>query len=65
MNQVLRPRYVARVEMRVYVSDEVEEARLEIREPESGTLVTVIEVLSPSNKLRGSEDRNLRRGAAP
>jgi len=103
LNPALRPRYVARVELRVYVSDEddpgreaiipdvriekpkrkgpkkakaapavalaepiiipllideeIEEARLEIRHLESGSLVTVIEVLSPTNKIRGSRGR--------
>lgn len=104
LNPALLPRYVARVEMRVYVSDqddpgreyrvpdvrieqtphrkgakkakqseaiavaepltipflteeEIEEARLEIRQRESNALVTVIEVLSPSNKIRGSAGR--------
>ncbi len=105
LNQALRPRYVARVELRVYVSneddpardawrvpdvrvertakrkgpkttkraealaiaeplnipflveDEIEEAFLEIRHVELKTTVTVIEVLSPSNKIRGSAGR--------
>jgi hypothetical protein len=103
LNPGLRPRYVARVELRVYVSDEddpgrevlvpdvriektgrkggkkpketgagaiaeplvipllideeIKEARLEIRHVESGALVTVIEVLSPANKIRGSRGR--------
>jgi hypothetical protein len=101
LNPALRPRYVARVELRVYISDEddpareiipdvriekvkrkrvkkskkesavavaeplivpllideIEEARLEIREVETGSLVTLIEVLSPANKVRGSRGR--------
>jgi hypothetical protein len=104
LNPQLRPHYVARVEMRVYVSDEddpgrealvpdvrvekglrrkgakkqeqaaavaitppllvplllddeIEEARLEIRHRESKALVTVIEVLSPTNKIRGARGR--------
>jgi hypothetical protein len=105
LNPALRPRYVARVELRVYVSneddpardawrvpdvrvertakrkgtktakraeglaideplnipflveDEIEEAFLEIRHVELKTTVTVIEVLSPSNKIRGSAGR--------
>lgn len=103
LNPALVPRYVARVELRIYVSDqddpgrdrvpdvrieksprrkgakkakptealaiaeplqipflpdeEVEEARLEIRHRESKALVAVLEVLSPSNKIRGSEGR--------
>jgi hypothetical protein len=103
LNPLLRPRYVARVELRVYVSDEddpgrevlipdvrlektkrkgtrkpkgapavaiaepllvslliddeIKEARLEVRHLESSSLVTVIEVLSPTNKIRGSRGR--------
>ena len=104
LNLLIRPQYVTRVELRIYVSDEddpgrealipdvriekgpkrkgpkkhrlaqsvavakpiiipfliddeIEEARLEIRHRESGSLVTVIEVLSPTNKIRGSRGR--------
>jgi hypothetical protein len=102
LNPKLRPHYVARVELRVYVSDEddpgreaiipdvrvesaprrkkgkrlkatvslaeplivpllldneIEEARVEIRHVESDSLVTVIEVLSPTNKIKGSRGR--------
>jgi hypothetical protein len=105
LNRAFVPRYVARVELRVYVSDqddpgrddhrvpdvriekaarrkgtkkakpaealavaeplsisflpdeEIEEARLEIHHRESKALVAVIEVLSPSNKIRGSAGR--------
>lgn len=104
LNPALLPRYVARVEMRVYVSDqddpgrdyrvpdvriektshrkgakkmpkseavaiaepltipfltneEIKEARLEIRRRESNALVAVLEILSPSNKIRGSAGR--------
>jgi hypothetical protein len=104
LNPVLRPRYIARVELRVYISDdddpgrealvpdvrverspkqkggkkpkkelvssvteplivptlmdeEVEEAFLKIIHVESEELVTLIEVLSPSNKIRGSRGR--------
>jgi hypothetical protein len=39
------------------VEDEIEEAFLEIRHVESKTTVAVIEVLSPSNKIRGSAGR--------
>jgi hypothetical protein len=100
----LRPRYVARVELRVYISDdddpgrealvpdvrveksprrkgtkktkaepalaiaeplivptlldeEIKEAYLKITHLESDTLVTIIEVLSPTNKIRGSRGR--------
>lgn len=103
LNPSLRPRYVARVELRVYISDEddpgrrviiadlrvekrgtrtprpsstgaalaisqhqeialliddeIKEARLEIREVGSKMLVTVIEVLSPTNKIAGARGR--------
>jgi hypothetical protein len=104
LNPHLRPRYVARVELRVYISsdddpgrqalvpdlrveqqpgrkgakrpkqepalatsepfivptlmdEEVEEAFLKIIHVESAELVTLIEVLSPTNKIRGSEGR--------
>jgi hypothetical protein len=104
LNPRIRPRYVARVELRVYISDdddpgrellvpdvrvdatpkrkgsrkptlepvpaitepvivptlmdeEIEEAFLKIIEVESEALVTVIEVLSPANKVRGSRGR--------
>ena len=104
LNANLRPRYVARVELRVYISDdddpgrqalvpdvrvekgpkrrgprrppqesalaitepliiptlmdeEIEEAFLKITHVESESLVTVIEVLSPTNKIRGSRGR--------
>jgi hypothetical protein len=39
------------------IDDEIKEARLEIRHLESQSLVTVIEVLSPTNKIRGSRGR--------
>jgi hypothetical protein len=104
LNPHLRPRYVARVELRVYISDdddpgrqalvpdlrvekspgrkgakqpkagaalaiteplivatlmdeEIEEAFLKIIHVESEELVTLIEVLSPTNKIRGSSGR--------
>jgi hypothetical protein len=104
LNPSLRPNYVARVELRIYISDdddpgrqalvpdvrveatprrkgakkprpepalavpeplivptlmdeEVEEAFLKIIHVESEALVTVIEVLSPTNKIRGSRGR--------
>jgi hypothetical protein len=104
LNPGLRPRYVARVELRVYISDdddpgrtalvpdvrvetgskrkgakkpkeepalvgtepliiptlmdeEIEEAFLKIVHVESEALVTVIEVLRPTNKIRGSRGR--------
>jgi hypothetical protein len=107
LNPIIRPNYVARVELRVYISDEndpgldviipdariektrrrgrkparstsngssalaiaepllvpikldeeIEEARLEIVDVRTGSLVAIIEVLSPTNKIRGSEGR--------
>lgn len=107
LKPMIRPNYVARVELRVYVSDEndpgldviipdariektkrrsgkparsnwngstalavaepmivpidmdeeIEEARIEIIDVKSGSLVTIIEILSPTNKVRGSEGR--------
>ncbi len=78
LNPHLRPRYVARVELRIYISDdddpgrqalvpehsastlmdeEIEEAFLKIIHVESQELVTLIEVLSSANKIRGSRGR--------
>lgn len=104
LNPVLRPHYVARVELRVYETDvddpgleviipdvciekpttngtkktkltngaaiaiaepivvpllidEIKESRVEIIQRDSGKLVTIIEVLSPSNKIPGSYGR--------
>jgi hypothetical protein len=107
LNQQLRPRYVARVEERVYISDdmdpgrrviipdlrvrksraavpagvkraaagdegdvitqgveiteliddEIHERLLHIYDPESREVVTVIEVISPTNKVKGSRGR--------
>jgi hypothetical protein len=104
LNPAVRPHYVARVELRVYISgqddpgleviipdvrvekrprakgarkpkrtepvavaepiiipflvdEEIREARIEIRARTSNDLVTVIEVLSPTNKIRGSRGR--------
>ena len=105
LNPQLRPKYVARIEERVYISDEtdvgrkaivpdvhvvastggsaaaprgarapegnvaqavkvvelidqeIHEPRIEILDAESREVVTVIEVLSPTNKIRGSEGR--------
>jgi hypothetical protein len=58
LHPALLPNYVARVALRVYVSDQepgliddIEEARLEIRDVDSKSLVSVIEVLSPRNKI--------------
>ncbi len=103
LNRKVRPKYIARVELRVYVEDEndpgrkeripdvrietgkkrpnghstaiktfrevpepiiaempfteIEEAYLTIKHRATGTLVTVIEVLSPSNKIENSAAR--------
>src|SRR5271157_2509363 len=105
LNPGLRPRYVARVELRVYISDdddpgrealvpdvrveatpqrkgakelngggaalaiteplivptlqdeEIKEAFLKITHVESDDLVAIIEVLSPTNKIRGARGR--------
>ena len=57
--QGLRPRYFVRSEDRVYVvdGDEVREHYLEIQDARDRQLVTILEVLSPSNKTTGSEGR--------
>jgi hypothetical protein len=39
------------------LDEEIEEARLEIKHVKTGALVTVIEVMSPSNKIAGSVGR--------
>ncbi len=104
LNPRLKPNYVARVELRVYISTEddpgrqalvpdlrietraragvrngkanrgaalaidepiiiplmdteIEEAYVAIKDPKTGAIVTIIEVLSPTNKIRGSEGR--------
>ncbi len=41
----------------IQLTEEIEEARLEIIDVKSGSHVTVIEILSPTNKVRGSEGR--------
>ena len=65
LQQILRPRHVVRVSLRVYESDErclrdpeIKEARLEIRSPRSDSPVTRIEIVSPSNKRVGSPGRS-------
>ena len=56
----LRPKYCVRVEERVYLiattlfEEEIHEARLEVIDRELRSAVTVIEVLSPTNKYPGS-----------
>jgi hypothetical protein len=39
------------------IDEEIEEARLEVKYLPTGALVTVIEILSPSNKIRGARGR--------
>jgi hypothetical protein len=41
----------------VLIDEEIKEARIEIRHIESESLVSVIEVLSPTNKIKGSQGR--------
>jgi hypothetical protein len=61
LNEQLRPRYHVRIEERVYISDEnedeIHEARLEVIDRDRRRVVTVIEILSPSNKIAGSRGR--------
>src|SRR5687768_5063842 len=60
LNRQLRPKYHVRVEDRVYVSDEddeVHEPRLEVIDRHERRVVTVIEILSPANKVPGSRGR--------
>jgi hypothetical protein len=62
LNRQLRPKYHVRVEERVYISDEndqdeIHEARLEVIDRAQRLVVTVIEVLSPTNKVAGSRGR--------
>jgi hypothetical protein len=51
LNAVITPKYRAVVEKRV--DEEIQERYLEIREVGTGTVVTVVEVLSPKNKRSG------------
>jgi hypothetical protein len=78
LNPTLRPRFVGRIDLRRYRSDdndpgraalvperpwarlldeEIEEAYIKIIHVETQDLVTLIEILSPSNKIRGSRGR--------
>jgi hypothetical protein len=47
------------IEVVELINQEIHEARIEIRDLVRREVVTVIEVLSPTNKLRGSEGRRL------
>jgi hypothetical protein len=71
----LRPKYFARIEERVYIADDYDDARkskmrvpndeelqihqafLNVIDNESRDVVTVIEILSPTNKIAGSHGR--------
>ncbi len=61
LNRLIRPGYVARVEERTYLPeddvDDIREARVEIIDANTRSIVTVIEVISPSNKIPGSAGR--------
>src|SRR5947209_3966423 len=61
LNLSLRPHYVARLAFRVYVREGinagVQEARVEIRHVATGALVTVMEVVSPANKVCDTRGR--------
>ena len=87
LNPLLRPHYVARIEVRLYDLDaddpgydaiipnilinrltnssftprrhnyEIQEAFISIKDRKSGAPVTVIEVMNPANKIRGSAGR--------
>ena len=64
LRKLLPSRYRVQVDERIYVDsaallEEHREVFLEVREQRSGELVTVIELLSPSNKRPGSEGRAL------
>ena len=64
LNLAVRPRYVVRVALREYISDddtlrdnEIKEARLEVLHLATGSVATVIEVLKHTNKVRGAQGR--------
>ncbi|MGH7224724.1 MAG: DUF4058 family protein [Gemmataceae bacterium] len=62
LNRVLRPHHVARVQVRTYFSDdapcqEIKEGRIEIRPHHSDAVDTVIEILSPANKILDTRGR--------
>ena len=54
--RAVRPRYVVRVEERVYL-DHQPEVYLALRDPETLDVITVVEVLSPTNKRPGGDGR--------
>jgi Protein of unknown function (DUF4058) len=55
LNLIFRPKYYAWIESRI--DDEIPETQLQIFESETRRLVTVIEILSPTNKIAGSAGR--------
>jgi hypothetical protein len=64
LNAVLRPRYVARVDLRTYASDEpmlmdeaIKEAFLKVLHLATAEVVTIIEVVSPTDMIRDSRGR--------
>jgi hypothetical protein len=62
LNPILRPHHVARIQVRTYAADdapqlEIKEARIEVRPCHSTAAVTVIEILSPANKIRDTRGR--------
>jgi hypothetical protein len=57
----LRPRYFVQIEERVYLADEsleIHEGRLAVMDRALQRVVTVIEILSPANKVKGSVGKN-------
>ena len=60
LTEVLKPRYSVDIEQSVYLQqesgDDLRQRRLEIHDHETRRLVTVIEILSPTNRGRGYHD---------
>lgn len=54
----LSAKYYARIEERVYVSDDDDPGRITVIDRADRSVVTVIEVVSPSNKVSGSRGRD-------
>jgi hypothetical protein len=62
LNRILCPHHVARVQVRTYFADdaprqEIKEGRIEIRPHHSAEVLTVIEILSPANKIPDTRSR--------
>jgi len=67
LTERLRPKYSVRIEDRVYpvepveattlIEEEIHESRIEVIDRKDRTVVTVIEILSPANKVAGSQGR--------